>query len=215
MSRASLADLILFARDSRARRMGSALGRRSVAVSIPVLFAFASSAQAQPTPAVCDRTAEVRDLLVVAAPESACADVTAAHLAALDKFDLSMSSITSLAAGDFNGLTAVEHLDLSGNSLQQLPAGIFDELTLLAALSLSNNQLQSLPPGVFDNNPMLVNLDLAFNQLSSFPDNIFAPLTALPPMSGLVLSDNPGSSSAAFDPRASAGPDQRVRGGRR
>ena len=118
MSRASLADLILFARDSRAlscaRRMGSALGRRSVAVSIPVLFAFASSAQAQPTPAVCDRTAEVRDLLVDEV-ESACADVTAAHLAALDKFDLSMSSITSLAAGDFNGLTAVEDLDLSGN----------------------------------------------------------------------------------------------------
>ena len=63
---------------------------------------------------ICGRTDAVRDALMALVPgASGCADVTAAHLAAITGLlDLSGQNITALAAGDFAGLTALTELDL-------------------------------------------------------------------------------------------------------
>ena len=183
---------------------------------------------------VCDRTAEVRDGIVAeVSGVSDCADVTPAHLAAIDELSLDQKNISSLTAGDFAGLTALEELFLGNNGLSSLPADIFDELAALEKLEMGNNSLSALPAGVFDELTSLTKLDLAFNSLSSLPagifdrlgnleillllnnnlsssslpDDIFEPLTAL---TDLSLSQNPG---ATFRPTVSAGADQSVEPG--
>ena len=126
------------------------------------------------------RTQQVQDAIVNAVPGvNAAADVTAAHLAAIDVLNLSADGITTLKAGDFDGLTALTDLDLSHNALATLPTGIFDENTALTDLRLHNNALSSLSAGVFDGLTDLTTLVLSQNQLSSLPVDVFDGLTAL------------------------------------
>ena len=193
-------------------------------------LALPSTAEAQITP-VCDRTVQVRDEIVdEVSGVSACANVTAAHLAAITSlFSLQTEGITSLRAGDFDGLTALTTLNLQGNSLSslpagvfenltaltrlelnhnslsELPAGVFDELTALTILYLRNNSLSGLPEGVFDGLTALTHLRLENNSLSNLPAGVFENLTAL---TRLELSGNPGFQD--FVPTANAGGDQRV-----
>ena len=128
----------------------------------------------------CDRTEQVRDAIVAAVPGvSACANVTAAHLAAITSLDLGSAGITSLQAGDFSGLTALTYLDLHSNSLSDLPAGVFDALTALQALDLGSNSLSNLPAVVFDGLTALETLDLGNNSLRNLPASVFDALTAL------------------------------------
>ncbi len=131
---------------------------------------------------VCARTPEVRDAIVSAVSGvTDCADVTLAHLAGITgTLDVSSSSLGSLQAGDFAGLTGLTGLFLYDNSLTELPAGVFDQLTALTSLRLHTNSLTALPAGVFDE------------------------LTAL---ADLRLHTNPG---APFSPVANAGADQSV-----
>ena len=86
---------------------------------------------------VCARTPAVRDAIVSAVPGvTDCADVTVAHLAGLTgTLDVSESSLGSLQAGDFAGLTGLTELDLHDNSLTTLPANVFDDLTALTTLA--------------------------------------------------------------------------------
>ena len=139
-------------------------------------------------PGVCERTEQVRDAIVAAVSGvSACANVTAAHLAAIGFLDLSDAGITSLKEGDFDGLTALTRLDLDNNSLSNLPAGIFDGLTALTDLRLNNNSLSNLPEGVFNGLTALTELHLYNNSLSNLPAGVFDDLTAL---TTLYLGDN-------------------------
>ena len=121
-----------------------------LAVAVPLLSALASSVEAQPAPAVCDRTTQVKDAIVAqVAGVTECANVTAAHLEAITQLDLDNTGITSLTAGDFNGLTALDFLLLRNNDLTALPPTIFSGLTALTELVLDGNQLSSLPAGIF------------------------------------------------------------------
>ena len=132
----------------------------------------------------CDRTEQVRDAIVAAVPGvSACANVTAAHLAAITSLDLGFAGITSLQAGDFSGLTALTYLDLRSNSLSDLPAVVFDALTALQFLYLNNNSLSDLRASVFDGLTALQALDLGSNSLSNLPAGVFDTLTALTELS--------------------------------
>ena len=79
-----------------------------------------------PTTPVCARS--ILDYLEEALDESRCRDISRGDLATLAEFDLSDQEISSLAAGDLDGLTGIMSLDLSGNELSTLPRGIFDEL---------------------------------------------------------------------------------------
>ena len=160
---------------------------------------------------ICGRTKAVRDAILGMIPGvSNCADVTPEHLAGIsgdfqnDFLNLISKGLSSLKAGDFDGLINLKRLRLTRNSLSTLPAGIFDDLTGLLALDLNFNQLTTLRPGVFDRLTKLKYLYLNKNSLAVLPDGVFRNNLAL---ATHRLDGNPG---ANFTPTANAGTDQTV-----
>ena len=139
---------------------------------------------------ICDRTKAVRDALVAAiSGASTCGEVTASKLAGVTTLVLTFSKLTTLKAGDFNGLTALTRLYLDNTGLTTVPN--LSALTSLQELHLHNNRLTSLP-----NLSALTNLErlyLANNSLTSLPD-----LSALTRLSILTLSSNPLSNLSAL-----------------
>ena len=95
---------------------------------------------AGPDPAISSRTQAVQDAIIAAIDGvTSASNVTGTHLASITSLDLSNKSISSLSAGDFNGMDSLTSLDLSGNSLgTSLPDGIFSGLSL-TTLDLSGN----------------------------------------------------------------------------
>ena len=190
-------------------------------------LAHHAPAQAQ-TAGICGRTEAVRNKILSIIPGvTDCANVTAAHLAAItdELYMTNDENLTAIAEGDFDGLTALERLSLSINDLTELPSGVFDELTALAWLFLYGNDLTELPSGVFDNLTALTSLALQGNDLTELPSGVFDNLTALTllalernalttlpsgvfdkltALTGLWMEDNPG---APFAPEAVALPD--------
>ncbi|MYI42646.1 MAG: leucine-rich repeat protein, partial [Rhodothermaceae bacterium] len=149
---------------------------------------------------ICDRTAVVMDAIIsrISATND-CSEVTSTQLAAITgTLNLSSKNISSLKAGDFDGLISLNTLDLSRNDLTALPAGIFDKLTSLNTLNLGHNGLSTLPAGIFDELTVLDWVDLRANDLSTLSDGIFDELSSL---TGLGLSGNDLStlSNGIFD----------------
>ena len=130
------------------------------------------------TAGVCARTGAVRDAIARAAGVSACADVTATHLAQMTALDISSRRVATLKDGDFAELPALQRLTLEDNALTGLPADIFSELPSLVRLDLEDNNLSTLP-SVFGDLSSLILLDLDGNQLSSIPSGVFSGLAAL------------------------------------
>ena len=128
---------------------------------------------------VADRTPQVRDAIVVAAGVNAPTEVTDTHLASVTSLSLGLSNITSLRAGDFQGLTSLRVLLLNNNQLTVLPETVFKGLTSLQVLLLNNNQLTALPVGAFDGLTSLQLLLLNNNRLSVLPNGVFSGLTSL------------------------------------
>ena len=122
---------------------------------------------------VCARTVQVGNAIQAASGGKRCAEITLNHLREITTLDLRNQSISSLRAGDFDGLMRLETLDLSGNALTSLPSGVFDELYLLKTLRLDGNQLQTLPDGIFDSLLLLETLTLHENSFTSLPDGLF------------------------------------------
>ena len=150
-----------------------------------------------PTINICNRTAQVRDAIVAAAPVSTCGAVTADHLSAITVLDLDSKGISTLKAGDFSGLTALESLDMSLNSLNSLPQNIFSNLSALEKLKLFGNQISSLNDAdIFSSLSALKSLDLRANGLRSLDANIFSSLSAL---EVLYLGDGNNLSSLDAD----------------
>ena len=132
------------------------------------------------SPALSARTSQVRDAIVAAVPGVTDADdVTAAQLAAITILTLSYKRITSLKAGDFDGLTGLTKLSLSGNKIASFPSGIFDELTALTELILNSNDFTSLSSGIFDKLTNLSKLYMDSHDMTSIPSGIFDKLTNL------------------------------------
>ena len=132
-------------------------------------------------PGICGRTPAVRDaILARIAAVSDCADVTATHLTGITgTLTLGSPSITTLAPGDFAGLSALTKLDLFANDLTTLPAGVFAGLSALTTLVLNGNDLTTLPDRVFAELSALTTLKLSFNELTELPAKVFAGLGAL------------------------------------
>ena len=129
---------------------------------------------------ICSRTAQVRDGIVAAVSGvSACADVTAAHLAAITTLNIQSKGITALQSGDLAGLTSLAMLMLGNNSLETLPEDVFAELAALRELSLKANTGLDLPEGVFAGLTALETLRLNNNGFSTLPDGLFSGLTSL------------------------------------
>ena len=86
---------------------------------------------------ICDRTPQVEAAILAAInPSPACEALPEADLAGITSLDLREAGITSLASGDFTGLSALVSLNLDGNAFTTLPDGVFDNLAALVALSL-------------------------------------------------------------------------------
>ena len=124
---------------------------------------------------ICKRTAAVLSaILSKISGTNDCAEVTSTQLAAITGLlQLDSKNISSLKAGDFDGLISLTSLDLRRNSLSSLPDGIFDQLTSLTGLDLRHNNLATLPDGIFDELTSLYGLELLDNALSVLPDGIF------------------------------------------
>ena len=172
-----------------------------------------------PTPApgpsvfvnICGRTPVVRDAILGRIGGGVqCGDVTPEQLAGIsgsvsdNYLNLWNKGLSSLKAGDFDGLTNLKRLRMDRNSLTTLPAGIFDDLAELITLDLDNNELTTLRPDVFDSLTKLRSLYLNNNNLAALPDGVFKNNLAV---STLWLNSNPG---APFTPTTDAGTDQTV-----
>ena len=138
---------------------------------------------------ICDRTSAVMDaILSRISATNDCSEVSSTQLAAVtDTLDLSFKNISSLKAGDFDGLISLNTLNLGQNALSTLPDGIFDELASLTELVLQSNHLRSLPHGIFDELSLLNRLELSNNALSTLPDDVFDELASL---AELILAAN-------------------------
>ena len=144
-------------------------------------------AQAQTIVNICDRTDAVEAGLLAAISETNdCAAVTDTMLAGItgtlnlgrSNFDTSIT-ITSLKAGDFDGLTGLTTLAVHNQGLTTLPEGIFNDLTALTDLQLNGNKLTTLPEGIFNDLTALTDLRLGSNNLTTLPEGVFNGLTAL------------------------------------
>ena len=143
----------------------------SFADSLGFVETLTSNAQVLGDADVCSRADGVRDALVSATKDTPCNEILSLQLATITTLDLSDSSIASLQASDFAGLTSLTELNLSGNRLTSVPAGV-------------------LPSS-------LTSLNLSGNNLSNFPSVAIAQLTNLG--EGLLdLSDNPSGAAIAF-----------------
>ena len=153
---------------------------------------------------ICDRTAAVIDaILSRISGASDCSEVTSTHLAAITgTLNLGSRNISSLKAGDFDGLISLTRLSLSRNDLSTLPDDIFDQLASLTWLDLDSNALITLPDGIFDHLAALNNLSLGRNDLATLPDDIFDQLASL---TWLDLGDNDLATlpDGIFDPLTS------------
>lgn len=167
-------------------RLGDKVGLQLLTASVP--DGPSARVVATGSEGVCERTRQVRDELMAWAGVGQCEDVTHDMLARITSLGLSQMSITTLKAGDFEGLSNLEGLDLHRNQLDTLPVGVFDGLTELIELALSHNQLSALPSGVFDELTGLIELHLRFNQLSVLPPGVFRRLAKL---ESLLIDANP------------------------
>ena len=135
---------------------------------------------APPSVNICDRTPQVEAAILAAInPTPACESVPESDLAGITELNLAFAGITSLASGDFAGLSALERLDFISNSLTTLPNGVFDGLSMLEDLVLSINDFTTLPPDVFEGLSALELLDLGFNDLTTLPPDVFEGLSDL------------------------------------
>ena len=130
---------------------------------------------------ICGRTQQVQDAILAKIPNvSDCANVTDRDLSYFHSdLDLADSGITTLQAGDFQGLSRMPILKLSRNNLSALPDGIFDDLVGLQSLRLDINHLSELSDDVFDDLSKLDYLNLGNNGLSELPAGVFDNLSNL------------------------------------
>ena len=136
---------------------------------------------------VCDRTADVRDLL---RRGRRCESVNVADLAGEVSLDFDGRLGGGLQAGDFQGLTGVWELRLDHIGLTALPVGLFSDMGRLGWLFLNYNDLRALPVGVFDGAGGLTYLKLHDNNLTGLPAGLFEGLGQL---NRLELQGNPGA----------------------
>ena len=99
---------------------------------------------AEITPPLSERTPQVRAAILRATGVESADDVTVAHLAAITSLNLGAQAISSLKAGDFNGLTALTSLEMAGNSISNISA--LEGLTTLTYLNLTSNAISDISP---------------------------------------------------------------------
>ena len=98
------------------------------------------------------RTKAVADAVTSKLSRSDCSTVSSTDLTSSSLVTLEIrnnSNLTTLRAGDFDGMTETIYLYLTGNGLTSLPSGTFNGLDKLGLLDLKNNELAELPKDLF------------------------------------------------------------------
>ena len=131
---------------------------------------------------VCDRTPAVISAITKAAgfaDSGHCERVSDPMLDQIGALFMYQEGLTSLKAGDFEGLSNLTLLNLELNELAELPKGVFAGLSRLEALTLSRNRLVGLPDGLFAGLTNLRSLNLQNNSIRDLPVGVLAGLTKL------------------------------------
>ena len=130
---------------------------------------------------LANRTPAIQDAILTATGKTA-GTIVEGDLQNITRLHASYQSISSLKAGDFQGMPNLDSLYLQWNKLTALPEGIFDGLNRLTLLRLHHNRLRmsSFPSGVFRDLTRLEVLFLNSNRLEGdVPDGFFVNLTTL------------------------------------
>ena len=182
---------------TRSNMTAAALAALLLAVAVATTAVVAprpAQAQTVPNPPVCQRTLHIQWAILSAINGvTDCEDVTSAHLSAIDNLSAANSAerfgsvLTTLQAGDFNGMTGLQYLHLQRNSLSRLPATVFNGLTAIEDIRLQHNRLESLDKTTFNGLTNLEVIDLGDNRLRSLDKEIFSGLTNL---KTVFISDN-------------------------
>ena len=131
---------------------------------------------------VCDRTRQVREVIVARAPADRCSDIDSAHLASIDTLRVGTDvrdNITSLHGEDFQGLSNLRVLELSAIQVSELPLDLFSDLTRLEWLVLAIGDLSTTSPDVFSGLQSLTHLWLSGNGSRQIPEGLFSRLSKL------------------------------------
>ena len=181
-------------------------------LSASVTGEFRTNWEAAPAPAlssVCDRTPQVRDVLVKLLGK-ACENIGAEDLARVVKLDLSNKGLRSLRTEDFSGMSSLREVDASSNNFTswtdacaasygdtvqninltnnklggtgaRIPAGCFTATKFpeLRSLHLAATRTNSLAGNPFDGLTKLEILDLSQNQITIVPVATFEDLSEL------------------------------------
>jgi hypothetical protein len=139
------------------------------------------------SPSVCDRTPQVRDLLVNQIGR-ACDEIDDADLLTVQAVRLNNSGLTSLRAGDFNGLRRLEVLNVKRNAITVLPHGIFTELASLRVLVILGNQIAQIPDDFTVGNPNLEKIHMFANPFPALSPRVLDNLGHLPKLNLLDIS---------------------------
>ena len=140
----------------------------------------ASNVASAMTPAltgVCDRTPAVV-IEIERATATDCSLVSAYQLAAITDIGLTGHNPTTVAEGDFGGMSGLTELNL-GSGLSALPPNLLAGLASLEEFASPGGSITSIPPGFFSGRETLTLIDLSDNPLSSLPDEIFKGLRRL------------------------------------
>ena len=181
-------------------------------LSASVTGKFRTGWEAAPAPAlqsVCDRTSQVRDVLVELLGKD-CGNIGADDLSKVNKLDLSNTGLRSLRTEDFSGMSSLREVDASNNEFtswtaacaatygdtvqninltnnklggtgNRIPAGCFTATKFpnLVSLHLGATRINSLTGTPFSGLTNLHYLDLSQNQITALPGSVFNGLTNL------------------------------------
>lgn len=151
---------------------------------------------------VCDRTPEIRDLLLRAVDKS-CGTILPSDLLSVTNLSLSakqLPKLKQLKPGDLSGLPNVTSLQIDGDiqvpgdeigtlpALVELdisgltkpfPSNLIHNAALLKSLKLEGNNQGTLPADFFATSPVLENIVLRRNHLKAIPSTLFQGLKNL------------------------------------
>ncbi len=151
-------------------------------LSASVTGEFRTNWEAAPASAlssVCDRTPQVRDVLVKLLGK-ACENITAEDLSRVTRLGLSNTGLRSLRTEDFSGMSSLREVDVSSNSFTAWTdvCGTGKWGDSVTDINLNNNKDiggtgAALPGNCFVGAPNLKTLHLAGTRINSLPANAF------------------------------------------